>query len=233
MNTFKLLCVEDSIELLKMIKKILGQNGYSQIMTATTCQEAITHFKSQKPDAIILDIMLPDGNGFSLIREFRQHSDVPVLILSACDADDDRLLGLGLGADDYLTKPFLPRELILRLNNILKRVYGNNQPASERDSLLLGDTLIDFSSGLVHSGKTEKSLTAKEFAILKKLSENRGNIVTADSICQAAWGDGYYGYENTLMVHIRRLREKIEKDPSHPQYLLTVRGMGYKLAKDS
>ena len=146
--------------------------------------------------------------------------------------DNDRLLGLGLGADDYITKPFLPDELVLRLSAILKRTYFSKliqEPESTR--LVLGKHTILLESGTVRSENGETPLTAKELALLKKLYENRGNIVTFDALSDAVWGENYYRYENTLMVHIRRLREKIEDDPSHPVWLLTVRGLGYKLIK--
>ena len=166
------------------------------------------------------------------MRELRASSDVPVLFLSAKDQDNDRLLGLGLGADDYITKPFLPDELVLRLSAILKRTYFSKlsqEPESTR--LALGKHTILLESGTVRSENGETPLTAKELALLKKLYENRGNIVTFDALSDAVWGENYYRYENTLMVHIRRLREKIEDDPSHPVWLLTVRGLGYKLIK--
>jgi len=177
--------------------------------------------------------MLPDGDGFSLMREFRAYSAVPVLFLSARDEDEDRLLGLGLGADDYITKPFLPRELILRLRAVLNRAYFPIVLQQKTKSIFyLDDTKIDLNSGMIAAKGGNHTLTAKEFALLEKLYENRGNIVTGDSLCQAAWGDYLYGYENTLMVHIRRLREKIEPEPSSPRHLLTVRGLGYKLANE-
>ena len=180
--------------------------------------------------------MLPDGDGFSLMEVIRQKSEVPVLFLSAKDEDQDRLTGLGLGADDYLTKPFLPKELLLRMKSILKRTYFISlREPSPQDTLILGRKKIDFAKASVSSPDSidfkEVSLTAKELTLLKKLAENRGNIVTFDALSQALWGDSYYGYENSLMVHIRRLREKIEEDPSHPQWLLTARGLGYKLKK--
>lgn len=185
------------------------------------------------PDLVILDINLPDGDGFSLIQKIRLRSQTPVLFLSARDEDNDRLLGLGLGADDYMTKPFLPKELALRITAILRRTWFSQARQEEASEVLkLGRKSVDFSAGTVTDGKERCALTAKELAILKKLYENRGNIVTFDALCNTVWGDEYYGYENTLMVHIRRLREKIEENPSKPEWLLTVRGLGYRLAKE-
>jgi len=230
----RLLIVDDETELRRMVNDILWREGFMKIISAADCKEARQLFNYEKPDAVILDVSLPDGDGFSLMREFRTMSSVPVLFLSAHDEDENRLLGLGLGADDYITKPFLPRELTLRLRAVLNRTYfpvvlkQNAKP-----SFCLGETEINLNSGSVTTDKGQLTLTAKEFTLLEKLYENRGNIVTGDSLCRAAWGDDLYGYENTLMVHIRRLREKIEADPSQPQYLLTIRGMGYKLAKET
>ncbi len=226
----KLLIVDDEPELFRMVTEILRREGFKRIISASGCKEARRIFALEKPEGVILDVSLPDGDGFSLMREFRAISAVPVLFLSARDEDEDRLLGLGLGADDYITKPFLPRELTLRLCAVLNRAYfpvvlkQNAKPV-----FCLGETRIDLNSGAVITGKGQLTLTAKEFTLLEKLYENRGNIVTGDSLCRAAWGDDLYGYENTLMVHIRRLREKIEPEPSSPHYLLTVRGLGYKL----
>lgn len=132
-----------------------------------------------------------------------------------------------MGADDYITKPFLPQELLLRLGAVLRRVCGRQEETDR-----LGDTQIDWGKGMARRDGKETPLTAKEFALLKKLWEARGNIVTIDALCRALWEGPLVGYENTLMVHIRRLREKIEADPSHPRYLLTVRGLGYRLARE-
>lgn len=226
----RLLIVDDEPELLKMLNNILHREGFRKLITASSCSEARRLFAAERPDSVILDVSLPDGDGFSLMREFRENSSVPVLFLSARDEDENRLLGLGLGADDYITKPFLPRELTLRLKAVLNRTYF---PMVLRQTgkpvFRLGETEIDLNSGTAGTKNGQTTLTAKEFALLEKLYENRGNIVTGDSLCRAAWGDDLYGYENTLMVHIRRLREKIEPEPSAPRYLLTVRGLGYKL----
>lgn len=224
----KLLIVDDENEIRIMMDEFLRKEGFNRIFHAANCAEALQICQTIKPDIAILDVMLPDGDGFSLLTSMRQISNFPVLFLSARGEDEDRLLGLGLGADDYIVKPFLPRELFLRLTAVLRRVYS--QPIREEPPIFnLGNRIIDLGSGTVRYKENEFSLTAKEFALLFKLYENRNRIVTSDALCQAVWGDDYYGYENTLMVHIRRIREKIEVDPSNPEFLLTIRGLGYKL----
>lgn len=226
----KILLVDDNEALRSMIEEILRKNGYRHVTTAADCREGRQRFAAERPDLAILDVMLPDGDGFSLFREFREQSEIPILFLSARDEDNDRLLGLGLGADDYITKPFLPQELILRIGAILKRAYFLGGGRMERQTeFSVGDRRVSLKKAAVLRGEEEIPLTAKELALLEKLKENRGSIVTFDALCYAAWGDGYYGYENTLMVHIRHLREKLEEDPSHPRYLLTARGIGYRL----
>lgn len=233
----KILLVDDNRELAAMIQNILRRSGYIHVDCAESCAEGMRKFCLEEPKLVILDIMLPDGDGFSLFRKMREKAETPILFLSAKDEDNDRLFGLGLGADDYITKPFLSQELILRVGAVLKRAYfmpGKTGPGSaEEESVLkLGGHEISFSNASVAYGKKTLSLTAKELQILKKLNENRGKIVTFDALCMAVWGDAYYGYENTLMVHIRHLREKIEDDPSSPKWLLTARGLGYRLKKE-
>lgn len=230
LHNARLLIVDDEPALRTMLDALLRRDGYESILLAATAHEALTLAKANPPDAYLLDIMLPDGDGFSLLQALREFSNAPVLFLSARDEDEARLRGLGLGADDYVTKPFLPKELTLRLGAVLRRTYGAKE-TPDVGLLHLGNVTVDFGSGTVCGNGEERLLTAKEFALLKKLAQNRGRIVTIDSLCMAAWNDGNFGYENTLMVHMRRLREKIEIDPSHPQYILTVRGLGYKLVK--
>ena len=225
----RLLVVDDNEELCRMLTDMLHREGFRQVYTAGTCAQALSFFETaggqaEMPDLVILDINLPDGDGFSLMREFRCSRNVPILFLSARDADEDRLHGLGLGADDYIVKPFLPQELV-------RRSYAA-QLGSADNVLHLGETVVDWGSGSVTRGGKTMQLTAKEYALLRKLADNRGNIVTIDALCRAAWDDETFGYENTLMVHIRRLREKIEENPSKPRWLLTVRGLGYKLVKE-
>ena len=213
-----------------MTKQILIQEGFKFIYTASNCKEGNALFQKVQPQLIILDVMLPDGDGFSFLQNLRQTSTTPVLFLSARDEDENRLLGLGLGADDYITKPFLPRELVLRLSIILKRTYFPvTQQTQAKPIFKLGTATIDLNSGNVTKEDGHFTLTAKEYALLEKLYINKNHIVTIDALCEAAWNDQIFGYENSLMVHIRRLRAKIEADPSHPKFLLTVRGLGYKL----
>lgn len=228
----RLLLVDDEPELLAMLETLLRQEGFTQIRTAANGAEALTAAGDFAPQAVLLDVMLPDGDGFTLFSQLRRQADIPVLFLSARDEDEARLRGLGLGADDYITKPFLPQELTLRLRAVLRRTYSAEEPAVT-EKISLGEVTVDMGSGTVTGNGDEKMLTAKEYALLAKLNENRGRIVTVDSLCMAAWNDENIGYDNTLMVHMRRLREKIEIDPSHPRWLITVRGLGYRLLREA
>ncbi len=225
---YRILLVDDETDILDMECVYLKKCGFSSLYTASNCDSAERAVKELKPHLIVLDVMLPDGNGFQLYRILRQMTQAPILFLSARDEDVDRLIGLGLGADDYITKPFLPEELTLRITNIINRAY----PAEEHTHTVLGTKTVDMEGGRVIDVGGEVALTAKEYQILKKLLENRGKIVTIDALCEAIWAEENFGYENTLMVHIRRLREKIEEDASHPRWLITVRGLGYKLERE-
>lgn len=229
----RLLLVDDNEDLLRLLTEQLTGAGYRNIRSAGSCCEARKAFATEQPELMILDINLPDGDGFSLYRAMRAQADIPTLFLSARDADGDRLLGLGLGADDYLTKPFLMQELLLRVGRILERAYGRALHTGEGKMLTIGDRTVNLEDAVVllPDGETV-ALTAMERALLRKLAENRGHIVTYDALCAAVWGADYYGYENSLGVHIRHLREKLEREPSHPRALLTARGIGYKLAKE-
>lgn len=226
----EILLVDDNPDLLALLCQTLQGAGYTHLRTAGTCAQARAAFAQSEPGLVVLDINLPDGDGFSLFRELNGEGEIPVLFLSARDADADRLFGLGLGADDYLTKPFLTQELLLRIQLILRRVWGRRGQDTPADVLCLAACRVELGDASVRrSDGTVLALTGTERAILQKLADNRGHIVTYDAVCQAVWGQGYYGYENSLNVHIRHLREKIEVDPSHPQSLLTARGLGYKL----
>lgn len=220
----RILLVDDEQDLLNMALSILNEDGFYNIKTAKNVKEAINLVQTFKPEFAILDVMLPDGNGFSLLEQLKKKDDFPVLFLTARGEDEDKFKGFGLGADDYMVKPFLPKELIFRILAILRRSYKD-----ENLLVKLYDSQIDFASAEVIKNGENIPLTAKEFDLLSVLYRNAGRIVTIDALCEAVWGDNPYGYENSLMAHIRRIREKIEKNPSKPVSLITVKGLGYKL----
>lgn len=220
----KLLLIDDEPELLNLVQGILEEDGYHNIKTAPTAKEGLSLWQSWQPELAVLDVMLPDGDGFTLLAQARRFSDIPVLFLTARGEDEDRCRGLGMGADDYMVKPFLPKELTLRIGGLLRRCY-KSQPALVH----LAACELDFERAEVIKGTQRIPLTAKEFEILQALCRNAGKIVTIDQLCQAAWGDNPFGYENSLMAHIRRIREKIEANPSKPVSLITVKGLGYRL----
>ncbi len=220
----KILLVDDEPDLLKMAADILKDAGFETVLTAPGAKEAVAAAKQEKPDLIILDVMLPDGDGFSLMKQLRTFTDVPVIFLTAKDEAADKLAGLGLGADDYISKPFMPQELLLRIYAILRRAYKEDSPQVNLDGCT-----IDFSRAEVRKGGQVIPLTAKEYTLLETLARNEGRIVTVDALCEALWGDNPFGYENSLNAHVRRIREKIEANPSKPVSLITIKGLGYKL----
>ena len=220
----RILLVDDEQEILNMVVSILHEDGFQNIQTAKTVKDAIAISGTYHPELAILDVMLPDGSGFNLMEELKSTSDYPVLFLTARGEDEDKFRGFGLGADDYMVKPFLPKELLFRVNAILRRSYKDENPLVK-----LSNSEIDFDRAETIKNGEHISLTAKEYNILAALYRNAGRIVTIDALCEAAWGDNPFGYENSLMAHIRRIREKIEANPSQPVSLITVKGLGYKL----
>ena len=228
-----ILLVDDNYDFLKFLSESLSKQYH--ILKASNGKQALSILKKEDADLIISDVMMPEMDGLELcsnIKKDIRYSHIPIILLTAKASEEHQLEGLETGADDYITKPFLPPELVLRVTAILKRTYRMEKEKTQEEHILrLGSHEVLFDYGIVRFQGNETSLTAKELALLLKLHENRGRIVTFDALCNAAWGDGYYGYENTLMVHIRHLREKIEEDPSHPQWLLTVRGLAYRLAE--
>ena len=224
LHTKKILLVDDEPELRKLVFDILSDDGFSNIIDAGTVQTGLISARQAKPDLAILDVMLPDGDGFSLMKKLRAFTNIPVIFLTAKDEAADKLAGLGLGADDYVVKPFLPQELLLRVHAVLRRCYKADSPLLE-----LEGCTIDFSRAEVNKNGRIAALTAKEHTLLETLSRSEGRIVSIDALCEALWGDNPFGYENSLNAHIRRIREKIETDPSKPVSLITVKGLGYKL----
>lgn len=220
----RILLVDDEQELLDMVVSILKEEGFCNICAAKNVKDALLAAAAVKPELAILDVMLPDGSGFHLMEQLKRDGEYPILFLTACGEDEDKFRGFGLGADDYVVKPFLPKELIFRIMAILRRSYRD-----EGSLVRLQNSEIDFDRAEVIKNGEHISLTAKEYDILADLYRNAGRIVTIDALCEAAWGDNPYGYENSLMAHIRRIREKIEEKPSHPVSLITVKGLGYKL----
>lgn len=225
----KILIVDDEPALLDMVSHILYREGFYNLHTAADCACALKTAGEQPIALYLLDVRLPDGDGFSLLENLRKISRLPrtpAIFLTACDQSDDKIRGLGLDADDYIVKPFLAEELILRVRSVLRRVYAID---SEAPIFSLSGVIVNLENATVSRNGRETSLTAKEYLLLKKLWENKNKIVTNDALCLAAWGEDYYGCENTLMVHIRRLRKKMELCPSSPRHLITVKGLGYKL----
>ncbi|WP_334196127.1 response regulator transcription factor [Muricomes intestini] len=219
-----ILIVDDELELLTMLRSIFERAGFTQIITAPSGESALNVLKQKMPDMAILDVMLPGMDGFTLLKEIRQVSKIPVIMLTAKGEAEDRFSGFEFGADDYVVKPFLPKELLLRVQAILKRTY----PEGSR-IVPLAAAEVDLDKAEVRRGEMVIPLTAKEHGIFLKLSENAGRVVTIGSLCQTACGEIWQGYETTLMTHIRHLREKIEETPSAPVSLITVKGLGYKL----
>lgn len=228
MNLFdcRILLVDDEKDIIDINARLLKEKGFLHIDAAKDGEEANEKMLLCEYHLVVLDIMMPGIDGLRLYESWiRQGKTVPVIFLSAKDEETSRLRGLGLGADDYVTKPYTPEELFLRIKAVLRRTYR----LTENKKIILGNTSIDLSSGKVYRDNMEWELTAKEFLLFSKLYDNEGKIVSIDALMNTLWPDGSFGLENSLIVHIRRLREKIEEEPSKPVYLQTVRGLGYRL----
>ena len=217
----RILVVEDEKSINDLIEMNLTEAGYI-CECAYDGLQAADILERESFDLVLLDIMLPEVNGYELL-DFIKPMGIPVIFITAKGSMEDKVRGLRLGADDYLVKPFEIVELLARVEAVLRRA-GKTQYEIEVD-----DLTIDTRSHTVMRGSKPIQLTAKEFEILRALADGGGRIVTIDRLCEAAWGDNPFGYENSLMAHIRRIREKIEADPSHPVSLITVKGLGYRL----
>ena len=222
----KILIVDDEVGLLEMVTSILEQDGFKEIKTAGTVSEALSVCKAWNPEIAVLDVMLPDGNGFSLFEQMRAFTEIPVLFLTARGEDEDKLKGLGLGADDYMTKPFGILELSARVRNLLKR---SGTVREESTCLAAGDVKIDKETREVVSCGEKVELTLKEFELLSYLMEHMNRVVTRDELLDNIWGYDYDGETRTLDMHIKTLRQKL-KDAG--QQIKTVRGVGYRFLKE-
>jgi two-component system response regulator RegX3 len=205
---------------------MLGKEGF-EVTLAASGPQALTSFEQTGADIVLLDLMLPGLPGTEVCRRLRQKSAVPVIIVSAKDDEIDKVVGLEIGADDYVTKPYSPRELVARIRAVLRR--GVNEPEPSSGALNVGDIRMDTDRHIVtvRGGKVE--LPHKEFELLEVLLRNSGRVLTRGQLIDRVWGSDYFGDTKTLDVHVKRLRNKIEVDPAHPQLLMTVRGLGYKL----
>ena len=229
LNENKILLVDDEVEILQLLETVLIKEGFQQIYKATTGLEAIDVCKKHRPDIIVLDIMLPDVDGYEVCKKMRESTFAPIIFLSAKSDDIDKLLGLGIGGDDYVTKPFSPKEVAFRIKAQLRRNEYVQLSRQEDDTVSFGNITINPRTGEVEKGDEPLTLTAKELQLLCFLASHPNQIFSKSKICEVVWGDDYVGYDNTIMVHIRRLREKIEDDPSRPKWIKTVKGLGYKL----
>jgi DNA-binding response OmpR family regulator len=227
----RILVVDDDPPSVKMTAFLLREEGY-EVLTADNGRKALELVQSEAPDLVIMDVMMPHIDGLEVTRRIRQTMDVPIIILSAKGETADKVMGLEVGADDYLAKPFEPSELIARVKAVLRRaeVFSLGDAQS---SLVVGDLRLDPVGYRVirASDGREIELTPIEFRLLHVLMRNAGRVLSHDYLLSNAWGYDYEGYSNQIAVYMRRLRTKIEKDPANPQYLLTVRGLGYKFEK--
>jgi len=227
----KILVVDDEPHIVELVKYNLLQEGYD-VLTAYDGSEAVARSRQERPDLIILDIMLPYVDGLEVCRQIRRESSVPIIMLTAKDGELARVVGLEIGADDYVTKPFSPRELVARVRAILRRMARDVTPGAP-EPLHTGSLTLDPTTHEVVLDGRQVDLTAKEFELLQLLMGHPNRVFTRDFLLEHIWGYDYYGSTRTVDMHISRLREKIEDDPASPTYIVTVRGVGYKLRADA
>ena len=227
MNAKTILVVEDEASIAEVVSLYLRRAGYN-VLIASDGRQAMNMFDQQQPDFVILDLMLPEVDGLSLTRWLRDRSDLPIIMLTARREEIDRITGLEMGADDYVIKPFSPQELVSRVRAVMRRL-GREQDAAENERILAFDNLsVDPRSRVVTVKSSPVELTAKEFDMLYLLARHPKQVFTREQLLERIWGGAQYIDPGTVTVHVRRLREKIEEDPSKPARLLTVWGVGYK-----
>lgn len=219
----KVLVVDDDVKTVGLVRLYLDRDGY-QVLIAYDGVEALRLARENQPDIIILDLMLPDIDGLEVCRRLRRESEVPIIMLTARTTDTDKLTGLDLGADDYVTKPFSPRELVARVRAVLRRLPGERGLAE----IKTGELSMNFATHEAWFAGKPLNLTNVEFRILGVLAREPGRVFTRTSLIEGALGYDFEGFERTVDVHILNLRRKLEPDPSHPRYIKTVYGVGYK-----
>ncbi len=225
----KILVVDDEVEIVRILRGYLERSGY-EVLSAYTGPEALRMARQEEPALMILDLMLPDMDGWDVCRALRRDSDIPIIMLTARVEETDRLIGLELGADDYVTKPFSPREVVARVRAVLRRVKGT--PTQEQERLGVGELELDVAKHAVTIQGETVDLTPTEFEILRTMMREPGRVFSRLQLLEAATGEAYEGYERTIDTHIKNMRRKIEQDSSEPAYLLTVHGIGYKLREE-
>jgi two-component system, OmpR family, alkaline phosphatase synthesis response regulator PhoP len=223
----KVLVVDDEKRLVELVRGYLNREGFD-VLAAHDGRAALELARAHQPDLIVLDVMLPEIDGIEVCRQLRQFSDAYVLMLTARSEEIDKLIGLSIGADDYLTKPFSPRELVARIRAMLRRPRaGAGGPPEVQPPQRFGDLVIDYAGHQVTRGREVVSLTAREFALLSALAAHPGLVFTRSQLLEQVWGDDYYD-DHVVDVHVSNLRKKLEDNPADPRYLKTVRGVGYR-----
>jgi two-component system, OmpR family, alkaline phosphatase synthesis response regulator PhoP len=220
----KVLVVDDDAKTVELVKLYLNRDGY-RVITAYSGTDALKMAREEHPDLIVLDLMLPGINGLDVCRILRDESDVPIIMLTALTTDDDRLKGLNLGADDYMTKPFSPRELAARVRAVLRRLPGERGP----EKIQHGDLMVDFLKHEAYIETKPLNLTPIEFKILGALVKEPGRVFSRAQIIENALGHDFDSFDRTIDVHILKLRRKLEPEPHHPRFIKTIYGAGYKL----
>lgn len=226
----KILLVDDEKDIVDLIEEVLKHDGFQFIKKAYTGLEALELCKEFKPDVVVLDIMLPDVDGIEVCKKIRKFSICSILFLPSKNDDIDKILGLASGGDDYITKPFSPREIVFRIKAQLRR-QQYQQPPNEKNMIIVSPLSLDKEINRIYKDGDEINLTGREFLLLSYLMENENKIISKERLYEQVWGEYSSICDNTIMVHIRHLREKIEETPSNPQQLITVKGLGYKLKK--
>ncbi len=221
----KILVVDDERKIVDIVKGYLEKDGY-KVLAAYDGKVALDMAKNQAPDLIVLDLMLPEISGWDVCRSLRAESNVPIIMLTALDEDTDKIVGLELGADDYVVKPFNPKELLSRVRAVLRRAES---AAEKRRIIEFGELRIDLERHEVRRGEKLVELTPTEFELLRVLTESPGRVYSRLQLLDKVQGEAYEGYERTIDSHVKNLRKKVEADPDRPRYILTVRGIGYKL----